>query len=109
MEEKKQIENEHLTKVYHTNHIVEAITVEKRCTGIARYRKVSRQGQVNLETGEYIESKARASPIDMEKRFISRSIWTLKDFGAGFGIPIHLASISVSQNRRVTAATIFIY
>ena len=39
MEEKKQIENEYLTKVYHTNHIVEAITVEKRCTGIARYRK----------------------------------------------------------------------
>lgn len=51
MEEKKQIENEQLTKVYHTNHIVEAITVEKRCTGIARYRKVSRQGYVNLETG----------------------------------------------------------
>lgn len=69
MEEKKQIENGQLTKVYHTNHIVEAITVEKRCTGIARYRKVSRQGYVNLETGEYIESKARASPIDMEKRF----------------------------------------
>ena len=69
MEEKKQIENEHLTKVYHTNHIVEAITVEKRCTGIARYRKVSKQGYVNLETGEYIENKARASPIDIEKRF----------------------------------------
>ncbi len=69
MEDKKQIENGQLTKVYHTNHIVEAITVEKRCTGIARYRKVSRQGYVNLETGEYIESKARASPIDMEKRF----------------------------------------
>ena len=31
--------NERLTKVYNTNHIVEAITVEKRCTGIARYRK----------------------------------------------------------------------
>lgn len=39
MEDKKQIENGQLTKVYHTNHIVEAITVEKRCTGIARYRK----------------------------------------------------------------------
>ena len=69
MEDKKQIENGQLTKVYHTNHIVEAITVEKRCTGIARYRKVSRQGYVNVETGEYIESKARASPIDTEKRF----------------------------------------
>ena len=81
MEEKKQIENEHLTKVYHTNHIVEAITVEKRCTGIAHYRKVSRRGYVNLETGEYIES---------------RLIWISRSFGAGFGIPIHLASISVS-------------
>lgn len=30
---------------------------------------MSRQGYVNLETGEYIESKARASPIDIEKRF----------------------------------------
>ena len=39
MEEKKQIENERLTKVYHTNHIVEAITVEKRCTGISDHWK----------------------------------------------------------------------
>ena len=68
MEEKKQIKNEHLTKVYFTNQIVEAITVEKCCTGIARYRRVSRQGYVNLETGEYIECKSRASPIDIEKR-----------------------------------------
>ena len=75
MEEKKQIENEHLTKVYHTNHIVEAITVEKRCTGIARYRKVSRQGYVNLETGEYIESKARASPTLECTGFMSMERW----------------------------------
>ena len=83
MEEKKQIENEHLTKVYHTNHIVEAITVEKRCTDIARYRKVSRQAYVNLETGEYIESKACASPIDMEKRF-KNGLIELTDFIAKF-------------------------
>lgn len=68
MEEKKKIKNEQLTKVYHTNHIVEAITIEKRCTNITRYRKVSRRGYVNLETGEFIESNARASPIDIEKR-----------------------------------------
>ncbi len=69
MEEKRQIENEKLTKVYRTNHIVEAITIEKRCMGISQYRKISKKGYVNLETGEYIESKARASPIDIEKRF----------------------------------------
>ncbi len=68
MKEKRQIDKEQLTKVYRTNHIVEAITLQKRCTAISRYRKVSGKGYVNLETGEYIESKARASPVTIEKK-----------------------------------------
>lgn len=62
-----------LSKVYVSNHIVEVITVKKQSNSIQQYKKIGKNGCVNLITGEYIEYSNDKSTRSIQNHFTKAS------------------------------------
>ena len=63
------IPDDKLSKVYITNNIIEAVTIEKPPNSIKRFKRVGRNSCVNLETGEYIEFSNNKNLMSVQNHF----------------------------------------